>query len=65
MSQLFGLFFLSQFCQEYLLEKWTKGEFVSLSHFVETKIESGEKGAQTIEIIFIKEPFNWLYFWLF
>lgn len=28
------------------------------SYFVETKIESGEKGAQTIEIIFIKEPFN-------
>ena len=28
------------------------------SYFVETKIENEENGAQTIEIIFMKEPFN-------
>lgn len=42
-----------------------KKEAAKANYFVETKIESGEKGAQTIEIIFMKEPFNWLYFWLF
>lgn len=35
-----------------------KKEAAKANYFVETKIESGEKGAQTIEIIFMKEPFN-------
>ena len=37
---------------------WRRKKQPRHSYFVETKIESGEKGAQTIEIIFIKEPFN-------
>ena len=37
---------------------WRRKKQPRYSYFVETKIESGEKGAQTIEIIFIKEPFN-------
>ena len=35
-----------------------KKEAAKANYFVETKIESGEKGAQTIEIIFMKEPLN-------
>lgn len=37
---------------------WRRKKQPRHSYFVETKIESGEKGAQTIEIIFMKEPFN-------
>ena len=37
---------------------WRRKKQPRHSYFVETKIESGEKGAQTVEIIFIKEPFN-------
>ena len=41
---------------------WRRKKQPRHSYFVETKIESGEKGAQTIEIVFIKVPFNQLYF---
>ena len=37
---------------------WRRKKQPRHSYFLETKIESGEKGAQTIEIIFIKVPFN-------
>lgn len=37
---------------------WRRKKQPRYNYFVETKIESGEKGAQTIEIIFMKEPFN-------
>ena len=37
---------------------WRRKKQPRHSYFVETKIENEENGAQTIEIIFMKVPFN-------
>lgn len=37
---------------------WRRKKQPRHSYFVETKIENEENGAQTIEIVFMKVPFN-------